>query len=63
MNTTDTPAIQAHRRHMETLTSLPRTTQQVEEYLADVRKNEGAYRAKLLRDDYFEWKQSKETKR
>ena len=56
MNTENTPAMQAHRRHMETLTSVPRSAAQVREYIEEVRRTDGAYYAKWLRDEYAKWK-------
>lgn len=53
MNTTG-PATEAHALHMETMKRL-RTRQERAEYVEGVKRAEGAFAAKWLRDDFAAW--------
>jgi hypothetical protein len=51
------PATEAHERHMEAIKRIASTDDR-REYIAAVRRNEGAFAAKWLADDFATWWQA-----
>jgi hypothetical protein len=58
MNTTDTPANQAHRAHMAELKrqyKAGHSVQDIADYIANVRRAEGRFRGDALRAEFGAW--------